>query len=62
MAKEFQQIAWDAALEDDLRQLVRLAVRDDLQQAQDWTTVSLVPHDAAGRAAVVVRASGVVGG
>ena len=62
MAKEFQQITWDAALEDDLRQLVRLAVCEDLQRAQDWTTVSLVSHDAEGRAAVVVRESGVLVG
>jgi len=62
MPKEFQQLEWDAAIEDDLRQLVRLAVREDLAGAQDWTTLALVPEDAQGRAALVVREEGVVAG
>jgi nicotinate-nucleotide pyrophosphorylase (carboxylating) len=62
MPKEFPQLDWDAALEDDLRQLVRLAVREDLGRQYDWTTVALVgPHEQ-GRAAVVVRQAGVLAG
>ena len=62
MAREFRQLDWDAEIEDDLRHLVRLAVREDLHRAQDLTTVSLVPHDAIGRAAVVVREAGRIAG
>jgi len=50
------------AIEDDLRQIVRLAVREDLDRSHDWTTLALVGPDAEGRAAVVVRKAGVVAG
>jgi nicotinate-nucleotide pyrophosphorylase (carboxylating) len=62
MSKEFQQLDWDAAVEDDLRQLIRLAVREDLSRQYDWTTVALVEPDQQGRAAVVVRQDGVLAG
>lgn len=60
--KEFQQVVWDESLEDDLRQLVRLAVREDLDRQCDWTTVALIDRLQQGRAAVVVREEGVVAG
>jgi nicotinate-nucleotide pyrophosphorylase (carboxylating) len=62
VTKEFHQLDWDASLEDDLRQLVRLAVREDLGRQNDWTTVALVGPDTQGRAAIVARRSGVVAG
>ena len=65
MAKEFRQIEWDAVVEDDCRQIVRLAVREDLERLFDWTTVCLVPSEAEGRAAVVRgrrRCGGLAGG
>jgi nicotinate-nucleotide pyrophosphorylase (carboxylating) len=62
LSKDFQQIDWDATLEDDLRQLVRLAVREDLARQHDWTTVALVGPDSQGRAAVAARQAGVVAG
>jgi nicotinate-nucleotide pyrophosphorylase (carboxylating) len=62
MAKEFQQLEWDAALDDDLRQLIRLAVREDLDRQYDWTTVALVTPEQQGRASVVVRQDGVLAG
>lgn len=62
MAKDFEQLHWDAAIEDDLRALIRLAVREDLDRQHDWTTVALVGPDAQGRAAMVARESGVVAG
>ncbi len=62
MPKEFQQLTWNADLEDDLRQLVRLAVREDLERQSDWTTVSLVAPETQGRAVVVARQPGVVAG
>ncbi|MCA9246992.1 MAG: nicotinate-nucleotide diphosphorylase (carboxylating), partial [Planctomycetales bacterium] len=60
--RDFRQIVWDATVDDDCRQLVRLAVREDLQRAQDFTTNALVPHDATAAAAIVVREVGVLAG
>jgi nicotinate-nucleotide pyrophosphorylase (carboxylating) len=60
--KDFQQITWDARLEDDCRQLIRLAVREDLDRVYDWTTVALVGEAAQGHATVAARAAGVVAG
>ena len=60
--KVFQQHTWDPALEDDCRQLVRLAVREDLGRGHDWTTISLIPAESQSVAEVVVRAEGVVSG
>jgi nicotinate-nucleotide pyrophosphorylase (carboxylating) len=62
MAKDFNQLAWDQTLEDDLRQLVRLAVREDLGRQNDWTTVALVGPDMQGRAAIATRRPGVLAG
>jgi nicotinate-nucleotide pyrophosphorylase (carboxylating) len=62
VSKDFEQLDWSATLEDDLRQLVRLAVREDLDRQNDWTTVALVDPDRQGRAAVVARETGVVAG
>lgn len=60
--KDFHQHVWDAALEDDCRQLVRLAAREDLDRAYDWTTVALVPESAQGRAVIAARQAGVIAG
>lgn len=62
MNKEYRQIVWDAVLEDDCRQLVRLAVREDLDRLFDLTTVALVGHDTFAEALLVARQSGVVCG
>ncbi|MCH8922956.1 MAG: carboxylating nicotinate-nucleotide diphosphorylase [Planctomycetes bacterium] len=62
MSKNFHQFDWDEAVEDDCRQIVLLAVREDLERQHDWTTLALVPRDARGWAAVVVREAGVVAG
>lgn len=62
MAKEFRQRDWDRHSEDDCRQLVRLAVREDLDRAHDWTTAILVPREARGAARIVARQAGVVAG
>jgi len=60
--KDFEQIAWDARLRQDAQRLVRLALAEDLGPQGDCTTAALVPEDSAGRAAVVVRQSGVIAG
>jgi nicotinate-nucleotide pyrophosphorylase (carboxylating) len=62
MRRDFVQLEWSAALEEDLRRLVRLAVLEDLDRGQDWTTVCLVPDGARAAANVVVRKAGVVAG
>ncbi|HEY5315575.1 MAG TPA: nicotinate-nucleotide diphosphorylase (carboxylating), partial [Pirellulales bacterium] len=60
--KDFRQITWDLRLEDDCRQLIRLAVREDLDRVYDWTTVALVGETAQGQATVAARTAGVVAG
>ncbi len=60
--RDFQHLDWDETLDDDLRQLVRLAVREDLGRQNDWTTIALVGPDARGRAAIVARRPGVMAG
>jgi nicotinate-nucleotide pyrophosphorylase (carboxylating) len=62
MSKEFRQVEWDAALEDDLRQLIRLSVREDLDRQYDWTTVALVEPDQRGAATLIARKPGVLAG
>jgi nicotinate-nucleotide pyrophosphorylase (carboxylating) len=62
MQGDFRQIEWDSATEEDCRSLVRLAVREDLEREQDWTTLALVPPDRTGAADVVARQPGVVAG
>ncbi len=60
--RDYRPVAWDAALEADLRELLRLAVREDLESYHDWTTGLLVDPDARARARVAARADGVVAG
>lgn len=62
MDRDYVQVAWDEAVAEDCRQLVRLAVREDVGRWFDWTTVALVPAEAEGRAAVVSRGDGVMAG
>lgn len=62
MAINFQQIEWDAAAEEECLRLVRLAVAEDLERQQDWTTMALVPMEATGRAVMAARRAGIVAG
>ena len=62
MIDDFVQVTWNEQLEDDCRHLVRLAVREDFDRFCDWTTVGLVPAESTGRAAIVMRSTGVVAG
>lgn len=62
MTRDFRQIEWDQLVEEDCRAVVRLAVREDLEREQDWTTVALVPADRQGSAHIVTREPGVVAG
>lgn len=60
--RDFQQIDWDHATAEDCRHIVRLAVREDLEREQDWTTLALVPPNRVGAAKFVARQSGIVAG
>ncbi len=62
LSKQFHQAVWDDQLRHDWQAILRLAIREDLGEAGDWTTMALVPEDAPGRAAVVARQPGVVAG
>jgi nicotinate-nucleotide pyrophosphorylase (carboxylating) len=62
MSKEFTQLAWSRQIEDDLRRIVRLAVFEELERGQDWTTVSLVPEEGQAAASFVARSAGVIAG
>jgi len=62
MKRDFTQLAWSSQIAEDLRRLVRLAVLEDLDRGQDWTTVSIVPEEAIASANVVARKAGVIAG
>jgi nicotinate-nucleotide pyrophosphorylase (carboxylating) len=62
MNRDFTQLAWSGQLDEDLRRLVRLAVFEDLDRGQDWTTVCLVPEVVEAAANVVARQAGVMAG
>ncbi len=62
MDRDFRQTTWDEQLENDLQDLLRLAVREDAAAVGDLTTLALVPDEAVGRAEVVFRGAGVVAG
>ncbi|MCR9294032.1 MAG: carboxylating nicotinate-nucleotide diphosphorylase [bacterium] len=59
---EFHQQTIDANLQDDLSQIMRLAVREDLDRGFDLTTVALVPAAVQASAAIVARRNGVAAG
>ena len=62
MGRDYRQIEWDAEVVEDCRELIRLAVREDLDRVYDWTTVALVDASAEARAIVRARRGGVIAG
>src|SRR6056297_1950597 len=62
MKRDYATVRPDAAMEDDCRQLVRLAVREDLERSLDWTTVALIATDKRGVCEVVPRQAGICAG
>lgn len=62
MNLDFTQHPWSVQTADDCRQIVRLAVREDLERLYDWTTLALAPQGAQGQAKIVARQPGVVAG
>jgi nicotinate-nucleotide pyrophosphorylase (carboxylating) len=62
MMPDFDQWTWNESVADDCRQIVRLAVREDIDRLYDWTTTLLVPATTRGAARFVARRAGVVAG
>ena len=62
MLTDYRSQTIDAALLDDLSQLVRLAIREDLDRTADLTTMALVPQGIQGSAVILPRAYGVAAG
>jgi nicotinate-nucleotide pyrophosphorylase (carboxylating) len=59
---DYREVTADAALEDDLRALVRLSIAEDLRSSLDWTTVCLIDADDRGGCQIVPRQRGVCAG
>src|SRR3954463_7728439 len=62
MNRDFLQHSWSSQIAEDLRRIVRLAVFEDLDRGQDWTTISLVPEEARASANIVARRGGIIAG
>lgn len=62
MMPDFDQWTWNESVADDCRQIIRLAVREDIDRLYDWTTTLLVPATTRGAAQFVARRPGVVAG
>ena len=62
MLTDYRSQTIDAALLDDLSQLVRLAIREDLDRTADLTTMAIVPQGIQGSAVILPRVSGVAAG
>lgn len=60
--RDYPQQTKDIFLKDDLEQLVRLAIREDLSRGMDLTTVAVVPSGLPARARIVARQAGVAAG
>lgn len=59
---DYTQIIWNDTIQARAAQLAQLALDEDLNGEQDWTTTALVPADARGAAKIVTRKPGVVSG
>ena len=62
MRRDFSQISWDAATESQWRQLVRMALAEDIGHSGDLTSQALVELDRPGAAVVAPRQAGVMAG
>jgi nicotinate-nucleotide pyrophosphorylase (carboxylating) len=59
---DYRTVIADRQLEDDLRQLVRLSIFEELRREIDWTTVCLIDADARGECCVTPREEGICAG
>lgn len=59
---EFQQLDWNLDVENVARQLIRMALQEDLGLQRDWTTWATIDSQTVGFANVVNRVPGVICG
>lgn len=59
---DYASVEVDELMQNDVSQLVRLAIAEDLDRAVDWTTVCLIAAESRGGCQIVSRQSGVVAG
>jgi nicotinate-nucleotide pyrophosphorylase (carboxylating) len=62
MPAKFRTVEWDDDLVRDCRELVRMALREDLGDAGDITSLAVVGAERRGKAAIVSREVGVAAG
>jgi nicotinate-nucleotide pyrophosphorylase (carboxylating) len=62
MKNDYPSQTIDPPLLDDLSQLIRLAIREDLDRGMDITTMALVPADLRGSASLIARKPGIIAG
>ncbi|HAY82319.1 MAG TPA: carboxylating nicotinate-nucleotide diphosphorylase [Planctomycetaceae bacterium] len=62
MVRDYRQATWDEELEGDCRELIRLALREDLRDRGDLTSAAVVDAEARGTVQMVTRQAGVVCG
>ena len=60
--RDYQQVTWCPAVEDDFRAILYQAVREDVESGGDLTTLAIIPENAPGQASVVSRGAGVFAG
>jgi len=60
--RDFLQVSWTDELEDDVRNLVRLAVAEDLGARGDLTSQCTISDRATGKASMVARRGGTLAG
>lgn len=59
---DYARVTMDDRLENDLRQLVRLSIAEDLDVALDWTTVAMIDGQRRGACHIVSRSDGIAAG
>ena len=60
--RDFQSITWCQAVEDDFRNILDQAIREDVESIGDLTSLALIPDTAVGKASVVSRSEGIIAG
>lgn len=60
--RDYQPVTADDVFDNDLRQLVRLSIAEDISDSVDWTTVCLLEPDVVGTCEIVPRQSGICAG
>ncbi|MEM0926670.1 MAG: carboxylating nicotinate-nucleotide diphosphorylase [Planctomycetota bacterium] len=60
--KDYVTVTADAALERDVRLLMRLAIAEDLQDSIDWTTVCMLDDTQTGSCHITPREDGIAAG